>query len=80
MPTTVTLAPSATAPLEPAQREGAPRLALRERNKLDKRERIRAASAELFTRQGYASATLRDIAQQAGVGLGTLFNLSLIHI
>jgi len=74
MPTTVTLAPSATAPLEPAQREGAPRLALRERNKLDKRERIRAAAAEMFTRQGYGAATLRDIAQQAGVGLGTLFN------
>ncbi|MDB5803730.1 MAG: hypothetical protein JWN73_1052 [Betaproteobacteria bacterium] len=49
-------------------------LALRERNKLDKRERIRAAAAECFTRDGYASATLRDIAQQAGVGLGTLFN------
>lgn len=52
----------------------APALALRERNKLDKRERIRAAAAELFTRQGYASATLRDIATLAGVGLGTLFN------
>jgi AcrR family transcriptional regulator len=51
-----------------------PKLALRERNKQDKRERIRAAAAELFTRQGYGSATLRDIAQHAGVGLGTLFN------
>ena len=65
-------APSALAAAVTAQ--AAPQLALRERNKLDKRERIRAASAELFTRQGYASATLRDIAQQAGVGLGTLFN------
>lgn len=52
----------------------APKMALRERNKLDKRERIRAAAAEMFTRQGYGSATLRDIAQHAGVGLGTLFN------
>lgn len=49
-------------------------MALRERNKLDKRDRIRAAATELFTREGYASATLRDIARDAGVGLGTLFN------
>jgi len=49
-------------------------LALRERNKLDKRERIRSAAAELFRSEGYASATLRDIARDAGVGLGTLFN------
>jgi AcrR family transcriptional regulator len=51
-----------------------PELALRERNKLDKRERIRAAAAELFTRQGYGDATMRQIAAQAHVGLGTLFN------
>jgi len=55
-------------------REDTPKLALRERNKLDKRERIRAAAAEMFTRQGYGSATLRDIAEHAHVGLGTLFN------
>jgi AcrR family transcriptional regulator len=51
-----------------------PALALREQNKVDKRERIRAAAAELFTRRGYADATLREIAQLAHVGLGTLFN------
>lgn len=51
-----------------------PALALREQNRLDKRERIRAAAAELFTRQGYADATMRQIAQHAHVGLGTLFN------
>ena len=51
-----------------------PAVALREQNKLDKRERIRAAAADHFTRQGYADATLRDIALQAQVGLGTLFN------
>jgi AcrR family transcriptional regulator len=51
-----------------------PPLALREQNKLDKRERIRAAAAELFTRQGYADATMRQIAHHAHVGLGTLFN------
>jgi TetR/AcrR family transcriptional regulator len=47
---------------------------LRERNKLDKRQRIRAAAAELFARLGYGAATLRQIAKRAHVGLGTLFN------
>ena len=46
----------------------------RERKKLETRERIRAAAAELFTRHGYAAATMRQIAQRAHVGLGTLFN------
>jgi AcrR family transcriptional regulator len=46
----------------------------RERNKQDKRQRIRAAASELFARHGYAAATLRDIARLAGVGLGTLFD------
>jgi AcrR family transcriptional regulator len=47
---------------------------LRERKKLETRDRIRAAASELFTRHGYASATMRQIAQRAHVGLGTLFN------
>jgi AcrR family transcriptional regulator len=47
---------------------------LRERNKLDKRQRIRAAAAELFARLGYGAATMRQIAKRAHVGLGTLFN------
>jgi AcrR family transcriptional regulator len=46
----------------------------RERKKLEKRERIRAAAAELFTRHGYGAATMRQIARRAHVGLGTLFN------
>ena len=46
----------------------------RERKKLETRERIRAAAAELFTRHGYAAATMRQIALRAHVGLGTLFN------
>src|ERR1700728_2092704 len=49
-------------------------LAPREQNKLDKRERIRLAAADLFASAGYADATMRQIAQQAHVGLGTLFN------
>jgi len=47
---------------------------LRERKKLAKRERIRAAASELFARRGYSAATMRQIAQRAHVGLGTLFN------
>lgn len=47
---------------------------LRERKKLATRDRIRAAAAELFTRHGYGAATMRQIAQRAHVGLGTLFN------
>jgi AcrR family transcriptional regulator len=46
----------------------------RERKKLETRERIRAAAAELFTRRGYGAATMRQIAKRAHVGLGTLFN------
>ena len=47
---------------------------LREQKKLETRERIRAAAAELFTRHGYGAATMRQIARRAHVGLGTLFN------
>jgi len=49
-------------------------MSLREKRKLETRERIRAAAAELFTRHGYAAATMRQIAARAHVGLGTLFN------
>ena len=49
-------------------------MSLREKKKLETRERIRAAAAELFTRRGYAAATMRQIATRAHVGLGTLFN------
>lgn len=47
---------------------------LRELNKLEKRQRIRAAVRELFSRHGYETATLRQIAVRAHVALGTLFN------
>ncbi len=51
-----------------------PQLGLRERHKLEKRQRIRAAVRDLFSKHGYETATLRQIAQRAHVGLGTLFN------
>jgi AcrR family transcriptional regulator len=47
---------------------------LREQNKLEKRQRIRAAAADLFKRRGYTAATMRQIAQKARVGIGTLFD------
>jgi len=47
---------------------------VREKKKLATRERIREAASELFTRHGYGAATMRQIAQRAHVGLGTLFN------
>lgn len=46
----------------------------REQNRLDKVERIREAASNLFRKHGYGSATMRQIAQHAHVGLGTLFN------
>ena len=55
----------------------APKLAgkpgLRERNKLDKLQRIKVAAAELFAEKGFDAATTREIAEAAKVGLGTLF-------
>ena len=47
---------------------------LREQKKLETRERIRRAAAQLFTQRGYGAATMRQIAARAHVGLGTLFN------
>ncbi|WP_194722694.1 TetR/AcrR family transcriptional regulator [Noviherbaspirillum malthae] len=49
-------------------------LGLRERSKLDKRRRIKAAARAVFISKGYDAATTREIAAQADVGIGTLFN------
>src|ERR1700721_3809166 len=49
-------------------------IGLREQNKLEKSQRIRIAARELFSKHGYDSATLRQIAKRAHVGLGTVFN------
>lgn len=45
----------------------------RARNKEDKRRRIREAAAALFSEQGYAATTTRQVAARAGVAQGTLF-------
>jgi AcrR family transcriptional regulator len=45
----------------------------REQQKLDKRERIRAAAWELFTTVGYDETTTKAVAARADVAAGTLF-------
>jgi AcrR family transcriptional regulator len=50
-----------------------PGLGLRERNKLDKLQRIKAAAAVLFTTKGFDETTTIEIAERAGVGEGTVF-------
>lgn len=47
---------------------------LRERNKREKLERARKAARELFSRQGFEATTIRQIAERAGIGLGTLYS------
>src|SRR5258707_6908598 len=49
-------------------------LTLRERNKQRIRERILAATSELFQNVGYNQTTMDDIAEKAEISRGTLFN------
>lgn len=46
----------------------------RQLNKEDKLRRIKAAARALFTTQGYDETNMREIAQRAGVALGTPFS------
>lgn len=48
-------------------------MGLRENNKQDKRERLTRAAHELFSEQGYEATTIRQIAERAGIGVGTIF-------
>jgi AcrR family transcriptional regulator len=48
------------------------KLGLREQNKIDKLQRIYMAARRQFGEVGYDSATLRDVAKEARVALGTL--------
>jgi AcrR family transcriptional regulator len=50
-----------------------PRTTRRERKKADKLRRIRSSARELFAEQGFDATSTRQIADQAGVGLATLF-------
>jgi AcrR family transcriptional regulator len=48
-------------------------LGLRERGKLEKRQRIREAARAVFREKGFERATTREIAERAGVANATLF-------
>lgn len=50
------------------------RLGLRERNKLEKERMIREAARQLFSEKGYEATTLREVAEHADVGFGTVFS------
>ncbi len=54
--------------IAPPQKKG-----LRERKKLEKIDRIRSAALELFQAKGYESTTTKEIAEAAGVAIGTVF-------
>lgn len=48
-------------------------LTVRERNRRDKLQRITVAARALFVEKGFDETTTREIAERAGVALGTLF-------
>jgi TetR/AcrR family transcriptional regulator, cholesterol catabolism regulator len=48
-------------------------LGARARQKLDTRERVKAAAFALFTREGYEETTTKAVAEAAGVAAGTVF-------
>ena len=48
-------------------------MGLREKAKIDKLKRIRAAAEYVFRKKGYESSTTREIAARAKVSVGTLF-------
>lgn len=62
-----------TTAVSPESRAPAAKPGLRERNKLSKERMIRQAARKLFRKKGFAETTLREIAQEADVGFGTVF-------
>ncbi|MGA3011323.1 MAG: TetR/AcrR family transcriptional regulator [Terracidiphilus sp.] len=49
-------------------------IGLRERSKVENQDKIVMAARKLFAELGYEATTLRQIAADAGLGVGTLFN------
>jgi AcrR family transcriptional regulator len=47
---------------------------VRERSKQERQDKIMMAARKLFAEHGYDATTLRQVAEDAGLGLGTLFN------
>jgi TetR/AcrR family transcriptional regulator, cholesterol catabolism regulator len=56
-----------------AKKASASAVGRRERGKLEKLARIRAAAHLLFAKQGFANTTTKQIAAEADIGSGTLF-------
>lgn len=50
------------------------KVGVRERSKLERQDRIMMVARKLFAENGYDATTLRQVAERAGLGLGTLFN------
>ncbi|MBW2129318.1 MAG: TetR/AcrR family transcriptional regulator [Deltaproteobacteria bacterium] len=48
-------------------------MGLRDQSRLDKKNRILEAAARVFARRGYSGAVMADIAEEAGIGKGTLY-------
>ena len=46
----------------------------RERQKLEREQRILAAARRLFDRRGYLNTSMEDVARRAGLAVGTLYN------
>ncbi len=53
----------------------AKKIGVRERSKQERQDRIMMAARKLFAEQGYDATTLRQVAEQSGLGLGTLFKV-----
>lgn len=49
-------------------------MGIREENKKYYREKILKASREIFSLQGYENTTIEQIAENGGIGLGTVYN------
>lgn len=47
---------------------------LREKKKKEREERIFTAAIQLFNRKGFSQTTMKDIAEKAQLGVGTLYN------
>ena len=58
----------------PAAARPGPAGGLRERNKIDKLDRIRRAAFAVLEERGFEGTTIREIAARAGVGHGTVFS------
>jgi AcrR family transcriptional regulator len=57
-----------------SRRVGRPRAVARPRTGLTPREEVLAAAAELFTGQGYAATTTREVAERAGIRQASIYH------